>query len=100
MSKTDKTRPLWVQLADAPMVTCVPVHDHRFGPCTLSDEVTADSAFLSWRRGKCYWGAVQHHLFNLSDGCRACTDYYHRREERRRGRREARLELRRYSGED
>ena len=48
MSKTDKTRPWWVRIADAPMVTCAPVHDHRFGPCTLRDEITAVSASVSY----------------------------------------------------
>jgi hypothetical protein len=100
MSKTDKTRPLWVQMADAPMVTCVPVHDHRFGPCTLPDEVTADSASPSRRRGDCYWAGTDYHLFGLNDGCRECTGYYFRREERRRSRHQARRELRAYHGED
>jgi hypothetical protein len=50
MSKTDKTRPWWVRLADKPMVTCLPVHDHRFGLCTLPDKITAESASLGPER--------------------------------------------------
>jgi hypothetical protein len=53
MSKTDKTRPWWVRMADAPGVTCVPAHDHRFGSCTLPDKITAANASLSFRRGRC-----------------------------------------------
>lgn len=102
MSKTDKTRPWWVRMADAPMVTCLPVHDHRFGLCTLPDEITADSASLSCRTSGCYWGATAYYLSGCgsSDGCRECTGYHFRREERRRSRHEARRELRAYHGED
>ena len=65
MSKTDKTRPWWVRMAEAPMVNCRPVHDHRFGPCTLPEEITADSASMN-RSGRsgCYWGATDHYLFD------------------------------------
>ncbi|MCW2876170.1 MAG: hypothetical protein JWQ95_270 [Sphaerisporangium sp.] len=100
MSKTDKTRPWWVRMADAPMVTCLPVHDHRFGPCALPDEITADSASLSRRTSGCYWGATDYayYLFHCgsSDGGREW--YYFRREERRRSRHQARRELRAYQG--
>jgi hypothetical protein len=101
MSKTDKTRPRWVRMADAPMVTCLPVHDHRFGPCTLPDEITADSAPVIRRGGGCHWGATAYYVFGCggSDGCRECTGYYFRREERRRSRHQARRELRAYVGD-
>jgi hypothetical protein len=101
MSKTDKTRPWWVQMADAP-VTCVPVHDHRFGPCTLPAEITADSASPSHRTSGCYWGVTDYYWLgsNSSDGCRECTGYYFRREERRRSRHQARRDLRAYHGDD
>jgi hypothetical protein len=94
MSKTDKTRPGWVRMADAPMVTCLPVHDHRFGPCTLPHEITADSASLSHRTSGCYWSATAYayHLFGYGDGGREW--YYFRREDRRRSRHQARRELR------
>ncbi|MGI5352710.1 hypothetical protein ACQEU8_31690 [Streptomyces sp. CA-250714] len=37
MSRTDKTKPLWVRHAEhAPR----PVHDHRFGPCDLPPRPT------------------------------------------------------------
>ena len=94
MSKTDKTRPWWVRMADAPMTTCLPIHDHRFGPCTLPAEITAEGASLSHRTGGCHWGvtAYAYHLFGYGSGGRE----WHRlrREEHRRGRRQARRELR------
>ncbi|MET1071220.1 MAG: hypothetical protein ABWY11_01100 [Umezawaea sp.] len=100
MSRTDKTRPLWVQVADRRMVTCVPVHDHRFGPCTLPAETTVDTTVPGARVSGCHWGGNFHHLWNLSNGCRECTGYYDRRDDRRRSRHEARRELRGYRGED
>ncbi|GAA2083832.1 hypothetical protein [Actinomadura alba] len=75
MSKTDKTRPRWVRMADAAMVTCLPVHDHRFGPCTLPDEITADNASLSHRTSGCYWSATAYayYLFGYGDGAGSGT---------------------------
>ncbi|MEV1167631.1 hypothetical protein [Nonomuraea sp. NPDC049784] len=100
MSKTDKTRPWWVRMADAPMMTCLPVHDHRFGLCTLSDEITADSASMSHRTSGCYWGATDHYLFGCGSLGGGREWHHFRREERRRSRHQARRELRAYHGED
>ncbi|MGH3245252.1 MAG: hypothetical protein ACRDOI_03450 [Trebonia sp.] len=93
MSKTDKTRPWWVRVADAPMVTCVPMHDHRWGRCELPGEITAVSASVSYRVGGCYWRASDYyvHCGGVSGG-REWSDF--RRAERRRSRRRARRELR------
>jgi hypothetical protein len=99
MSKTDKTRPWWVRVAGAPMMTCVPVHDHRFGPCTLPDEITADSASVSYRTSGCYWRATDRYVFGGGvSGGREWSDF--RRQERRRSRHQTRRELRAYHGED
>ncbi|MBB6350321.1 hypothetical protein ACWGH8_36900 [Nonomuraea muscovyensis] len=100
MSKTDKTRPWWVRMADAPMATCVPVHDHRFGLCTLPGDITADSASLSRRTSGCHWRATDSYLFG--GGCSGGGREWHlfRREERRRSRHRARRDLRAYHGED
>ncbi|WP_436762683.1 hypothetical protein [Streptosporangium sp. V21-05] len=100
MSKTDKTRPWWVRMADAPMATCLPVHDHRFGPCTLPDEITADSASLSHRAGNCYWSATAYayYLFGYGHGGREWSRL--RREERRRDRHRTRRELRAHPGRE
>jgi hypothetical protein len=94
MSRTDKTRPWWVQLADEPMVACRPVHDHRFGPCTLPTEITADSVPTVAGRHGCHWGATR------SYAVRRCESRGHRewglfrRAERRRSRHETRYALR------
>lgn len=89
MSKTDKTRPWWVRVAEAP----VPVHDHRFGECTLPEEIGPSS-------GGCHWRSAGYH----ATGCpsASCGREWSRirREERRRDRHQARRELRTYRGED
>ncbi|MFD1935448.1 hypothetical protein ACFSKW_28640 [Nonomuraea mangrovi] len=100
MSKTDKTRPWWVRMADRPMVTCLPVHDHRFGPCTLPDEITAESASLGHRKGGCHWGAPAFYVFGCGTRGGNREWYSFRREERRRSRHQARRELRAYDSEE
>ncbi|MFV2174551.1 hypothetical protein ACFHW2_16885 [Actinomadura sp. LOL_016] len=99
MSKTDKTRPWWVRMADAPGATCVPVHDHRFGTCTLPDGVTAAGASLNRRTSGCYWGATDRHL---GSGCFSGGKEWTflKREENRRDRHRARRELRDYDREE
>jgi hypothetical protein len=100
MSKTDKTRPWWVQMVDAPGLTCIPVHDHRFGPCTLPTEITAERISIGARRSGCYWdGTADYWCHRLeSHGSREWNRF--RREERRSNRRQARRELHNYLGED
>ncbi|RBQ18760.1 hypothetical protein DP939_16170 [Spongiactinospora rosea] len=94
MSKTDKTRPLWVRMADRPPVTCVPVHDHRDGVCTLPDEITAWSTSLSHRPSGCYWSATPFAYMRFVYGTGGREWYRLRREDRRRSRHEARRRLR------
>ncbi|HEY0932776.1 MAG TPA: hypothetical protein VGD91_03450, partial [Trebonia sp.] len=92
-------RPWWVRIADAPMLTGAPVHDHRSGRCTLPDAVTARSASVSWRTSGCYWRATDYYVFG--DGVSGGREWsYLRREARRRRRRRARLGLRACPGED
>ncbi|WNV87100.1 hypothetical protein [Umezawaea sp. Da 62-37] len=103
MSKTDKTRPWWVRMADEPMVACGPAHDHRFGPCTLPEEITAGSASLGVRRTGCHWTGTRSHWFRRceSRGYREWSSL--RRQDRRRSRRsrhEARRRLRAHRGEE
>jgi hypothetical protein len=103
MSKTDKTRPWWVRMADAPGMTSVPVHDHRFGPCTLPEEITVSSASLSYYNAPtsgCYWRATDYYIFDCGGSGGGREWYYFRREARRRSRYQARRELRAYDGED
>ncbi len=101
MSRTDKTRPWWVKLADRPMVTARPEHDHRFGPCTLPDRIDAETVAPGYSTARrCYWVVADRFGDMVHNGCRACTGYYFRREERRRSRHESRRELRRYNGDE
>jgi hypothetical protein len=100
MSRTDKTRPRWVKMADRPMVTCRPEHDHRFRPCTLPEQINADTAPIYRPTKGCYWVVTDQLASMVHNGCRECTGYYFRREDRRRSRHHARRELRAYHGED
>ena len=81
-------------MADAPMTACRPVHDHRFGPCTLPERITAGSASVAERRDGCHWGGTQSYWFRRceSRGYREWSVF--RRVERRRSRHDARCELR------
>lgn len=100
MSRTDKTRPWWVRMADAPGRTYVAIHDHSSGVCTLPDEVTADSASLNrYELRGCYWTATDAYMHGGAvTGGREWSSIC--REDRRRDRREARRTLRAYNGED
>lgn len=87
-------------MADAPMVACKPVHDHRFGSCTLKDEITTASASLGFRRAGCYWGGTRSYWFRRceSKGYREWNSFC--RQERRRSRHNVRRVLRVYRSED
>ncbi|WP_067495390.1 hypothetical protein [Actinoplanes sp. TFC3] len=87
MSRTDKTRPQWVQMADTPMATSVPVHDHRFGGCTLPAEITPEST----KPTGCHWVATA--FYGDSRGGNR-ERHYLLRTDRRRSRHEARRALR------
>ncbi|GAA3343295.1 hypothetical protein GCM10020358_41710 [Amorphoplanes nipponensis] len=94
MSRTDSTRPRWVRLADTPMTTCVPVHDHRSGLCTLPDRITPPEP----RPGGCHWGPTA--TFNCLRTDNGAREWYHlRRADRRRSRHRARHDLHAYRGE-
>jgi len=94
MSRTDKTRPWWVQMADAPMAACTPVHDHRVGPCTLPDEITPTSASLDRPRRGCYWTGTASYWFRRCESRGYREWAVLRRADRRRSRHEARRALR------
>lgn len=47
MSRTDKTKPLWVRRAEHKPW---PVHDHRFGPCDLPSKPTRERTDT-----RCWW---------------------------------------------
>ncbi|GAA3614916.1 hypothetical protein GCM10022223_33960 [Kineosporia mesophila] len=93
MSRTDKHRPYWVRLADVPLWTSRPHHDHRYGPCTLPGDVTPGSV-EAVRRG-CYWtyGPGLYGV-RLDNGGAEWNRW--RTEANHQDRREARRRLRRY----
>ncbi|WP_240969092.1 hypothetical protein [Streptomyces sp. HNM0575] len=93
MSRTDKTKPLWVRHAEhAPR----PVHDHRFGDCDLPPRPAREQGGT-----RCRWEHPDALLFTRSccSGCnrRGCVKEWQRmvkasnRRERYEGRRESRL---------
>lgn len=96
MSKTDKTRPWWVRMAEIPMVTCRPVHDHRFGRCTLP----AEGASRWHRTSGCHWAPHAGQVLRGDSRSEGREWAHFRREDRRRDRRQARRELRTSRGED
>ncbi|WP_030680124.1 hypothetical protein [Streptomyces rimosus] len=94
MSRTDKTKPLWVRHAEhAPR----PVHDHRHGPCDLPPHPTRKAADT-----RCRWEDPGMILLGCTccAGCqrRGCTKEWQRfvRSSNRRARYTARRETRRY----
>ncbi|MBM2614598.1 hypothetical protein JIG36_03395 [Actinoplanes sp. LDG1-06] len=93
MSRTDKTRPWWVQMADAPMRACRPHHDHRFGPCTLPPEITRDTAGLGDRRDGCRWVGTQSYWYRRCESKGAREWAFWRRTENRRDRHQERRRL-------
>ena len=100
MSRTDKTRPWWVQMADAPMTACRPVHDHRFGPCTLPDRIDRETAWLGGRRDGCHWAGTASYWYRRAESHGYLEWAVTRRIDRRRSRHQARRSLHRYRAED
>jgi len=92
MSKSDNTRPRWVRLADQPMATVEPLHDHRFGAYTLPPEITAAGTDPQATRG-CRWVVTA--AFGAVRTDNGAGEWNHqRRADRRRDRHEASRRLR------
>lgn len=99
MSRTDRTKPLWVRYAEH---NPGPVHDHRYGACDLPPHPTREDTDT-----RCRWEHPGILLFGSTccSGCsgRACIKERQQmtradnRKERYAGRREARLSV---TGED
>lgn len=88
MSKTDKTRPWWVRVSEQPLVTCVPVHQHHLGECTLPADplvCARDRSGFGWNADRCYWAesVTFFHARGFGCGCAMCTAKDARRVERR-----------------
>lgn len=90
MSKTDKTRPLWVKVQDL-QHWLVEEHDHRYGECDLAAEPV-------WRFApeapvtRCGWVPLREAWWDgqLRCGCPMCSEQQDRRAARRRERAQAR----------
>jgi hypothetical protein len=102
MSRTDKTKPLWVRhIEHNPR----PAHDHRFGPCDLPPTPTRDTPDT-----RCRWEHPSTLLFGgtCCAGCNARGCIKERqtmntttnRKSRHAARHAARLEARRYTREE
>ncbi|MEW2527002.1 hypothetical protein [Streptomyces sp. NPDC047071] len=101
MSRTDKTKPLWVRHKEhRPR----PVHDHRHGPCDLPPRPTREDPEGADTR--CRWEHPGALLFGHTccSGCarRGCVTERRReaRADRRKERRAGRREARRAAGDD
>jgi hypothetical protein len=90
MSRTDKTKPWWVRVAEHKLIE---VHNHIGGVCTLPESPYQRLSrhegchYRDWNlcyKGNCCYGC----------GCRMCTGYYERKADRRKSRHQARIELR------
>ena len=96
MSRTDKTRPRWVRMAETPGLTSVPVHDHRFGPCTLPDRISADTTTIGAPRAGCYWRGGGYHVLGCDGGSCSRERQIWRQQANRHDRHQARRALRAY----
>ncbi|MFE1172826.1 hypothetical protein [Streptomyces sp. NPDC058773] len=95
MSRTDKTKPLWVRHAEhSPRA----IHDHRYGPCDLPPHPTQEAP-----ETRCRWEDPSMLLFGgtCCAGCqvRACIKERQRmiREDNRKQRYAGRREARRFA---
>jgi hypothetical protein len=97
MSRTDKTKPLWVRhIEHAPQ----PIHDHRFGPCDLPPAPTRDPSdtHCHWRPGTHFYSGT------CCSGCniRGCIKERQAMNTtaNRKSRHQARAEARRYNPDE
>jgi hypothetical protein len=87
-------------MAETPGLTSVPVHDHRFGPCTLPEEISAEAVAGAAPRGRCYWVGGGYHVLKCDGGSCSRERQIWRRTANRQDRQRIRRELRDYRGED
>lgn len=91
MSKTDKTRPFLVRLADHGDLVAQEVHNHRHSDCNLP-ELTVEAMSVPPRRSQdCYW-TFRYDGTNIC-GCKMCTMRDERHQERKSLRREEAVTL-------
>lgn len=90
MSRTLKTSPFWVRMADAP-ANAVACHDHRYGPCDLAPRSVRTFRDQDWA-ARCHWERTWYTAFC---GCPICRGSLGLRGQRRRARHVAKAALRR-----
>lgn len=95
MSRSFKTRPWWVKLAEHPGATCRAEHDHRFGDCDLPE-----SPGQGVHGQRCRWGPTSRTLDGPGSGCpcEMCHGGWFNRQMNRRDRHDARRSLRGWLG--
>jgi hypothetical protein len=88
-------------MADTPGVTTIPVHDHRFGACTLPGEISARTMGNAGPQGQCFWAAAGYHVLGCKGEGGSCSRerQIYRRQANRRDRYRVRRALRAYRGE-
>jgi len=97
MSKTDKTKPWRVRVAEHHPWAW---HNHESGYCDLPPSPLSDGGTFQRRpdgSAGCYWSdwnLCYKGVCCYGCGCRLCTGYYERRWERRRDRHQARQRTR------
>lgn len=85
MSKTYKTDPPWVypiRIDKHKGMHVKEIHDHSKGPCDLPEEIP--KGFSAWLDTQC-WYSLDYGYTNTC-GCKMCTGYYERKEDRRKER--------------
>jgi hypothetical protein len=88
VSRTDKTKPWRVRVAEHHPIA---IHNHEHGTCDLPPSPLTGHLGV-YTRGRCTWSDwyLSYDGCCHGCGCRLCTSYYWRREERRSSRHEAR----------
>ena len=85
MSKTDKTKPFWVQIANGD-IPVREVHDHENGICDIKGMKRPDRDHIEWGGpGTCYF-TWEYDGKNHGCGCKMCTMQFERKQNARRAR--------------
>lgn len=97
MSKTDKTKPFWVKVAEH---NPTDQHHHDKHDCNLP-ESARDQLKTDFRWDDCHWATSKHYwmgqFWTCCDGCpcEMCSQRYARRQSNRRTRHQGRAAIRR-----
>lgn len=84
MSKTDKTKPFWVQIMNREIAVSE-YHDHINGVCEIKGQKPSRD-HVDWKRGECHF-TWEYDGKNVGCGCKMCTMQFERKQDNRRTRR-------------